>query len=649
MSSIAFPHLFSPFTIGDVTFKNRILSTGHDTMLAEHGLVGDDLIAYHKARAEGGAGLIVVQAAAIHENARYTAHVLMLTHDDCIEGYRRLVEVCGAHDCRVIAQLFHPGREVMDTDEGALRVAYGPSATRSDRFHVIPRAMDRALIDDVIEGYGAGARRMAQAGVHGVELVASHGYLPAQFLNPRVNRRTDDYGGSLENRLRFLRRAIAACREEIGLVGLRISGNEKDPDGLSEPETLEAIIALADDLDYINVIAGTSASHGGAVHIVPPMIVETAYVAPFAATVKALSHTAVFVAGRINQPHIAEQVLNSDQADMCGMTRAMIADPEMANKAAAGAVDDIRACIGCNQACIGHFQKGEPISCIQYPETGRELRYGKLTRSPRPRNVMVIGGGPGGMKAAAVAAARGHKVTLHEAGAQLGGQALLAQLLPGRAEFGGIVTNLAREVERAGVTVRRNSTVDKALIEAEQPDAVIVATGATSHWPDIEGVDEAHVVDAWQVLKGEANVGGAVVIADWACDWIGMGIAEKLARDGCHVRLAVTGLISGERTPSYVRDSGNAILHRLGVEVIPYARLFGVDEDTVYMRHTASGEPIIFETVDTLVLAQGHESLDELSEILAGLAIETHLIGDCLSPRSAEEAVLEGLKAAAVI
>ena len=253
------------------------------------------------------------------------------------------------------------------------------------------------------------------------------------------------------------------------------------------------------------------------------------------------------------------------------------------------------------------------------------------------------------MKAAAVAADRGHHVSLFEASPRLGGQALLAQLLPGRAEFGGIVTNLAREVERAGVEVRRNTAVDRALIEAEAPDAVILATGATAHWPEIEGADEAHVVDAWQVLAGEANVGGAVVVADWACDWIGMGIAEKLARDGCHVRLAVTGLIAGERVPPYVRDSWNAILHTLGVEVIPYAKLFGVDSDTVYMRHTASGEPIIFEAVDTLVLAQGHESRDELSAILGELHIETHLIGDCLSPRTAEEAVLEGLKAASVI
>ena len=652
MTSNQFPTLFSPLTIGNLTIKNRIFSTGHDTMLPEHGMVGDALVAYHEARASGGAGLIVLQVAAIHESAFYTSHILLAADDDCIPGYRRIAETLHGHGCKAIAQLFHPGREVMDADDGALRLAYAPSAVRSDRFKVMPRPLSQALIDDIIAGFASGTRRMREAGIDGVELIASHGYLLAQFINPRVNLRQDDYGGSLDNRLRFVRQAIVAARSEIGadmIVGMRISGDEKDPDGLNEEETLEAIAALAPDLDYVNVIAGTSASMGGAVHIVPPMSVETGYVAPFAAAVKARVDIPVFVAGRINQPQIAEQVLRSSQADMCGMTRAMISDPEMANKAREGRPDDIRACIGCNQACIGHFHLGYSISCIQHPESGRETRFGSTTQAARPKTVVVAGGGPGGMKAAAVAAERGHRVTLYEAAAQLGGQALLAQLLPGRAEFGGIVTNLAREVERAGVEVIRNTALDRALVEAVAPDAVIVATGAIPHWPAIEGGDEAHVVDAWQVLKGEANVGGSVVVSDWRCDWIGMGLAEKLARDGCRVRLAVNGLVAGERIPFYVRDAWNGILHELGVEVIPYASLFGADADTVYMRHAASGESMVFEGVDTLVLAQGHDAVDSLADELEGLDLELHMVGDCLSPRTAEEAVFEGLKVAAAL
>jgi len=647
-----FPNLFAPLTLRGCRIKNRIFSTGHDTSVPTDGTVNDALIAYHEARARGGAGLIVVQVSGVHDTARYTTHILMATDDDCIPGYRRLVEACHAENCKVFVQLFHPGREIMESQDGCLPVAYAPSVSPSERFHVIPRAMPRDMIAEVVSGYGDAARRIAEAGADGVEIVASHGYLPAQFLNPRVNRRDDDYGGSEDNRLRFLREVIADIREKSGdelVVGMRISGDEKDPEGLTDMESLGACETLQSDLDYLNVIAGTSASVGGAVHIVPPMIIENAYVAPFAAAVRQKVSIPVFVAGRINQPQIAEQVLSSGQADMCGMTRAMICDPEMPVKTESGRLDDVRVCIGCNQACIGHFHLGYPISCIQHPETGRELRYGSRRLAARKRRVLVAGGGPGGMKAAAVAAERGHEVKLYEAGTRLGGQALLAQLLPGRAEFGGIVTNLQREIELAGVEVIIGAAVDKDLVAEVAPDAVVVATGGQPRWPEVEGIDEAHVVDAWQILKDQANVGGSVVVADWRCDWVGLGIAEKLARNGCHVRLAVNGLMAGQHIPNYVRDSWVGILHKLGVEIVPYARLFGVDRETVYCQHTASGDPLIFEGTDTLVLCQGHEPDTTLAEALINWNGEVHLIGDCLAPRTAEEAVFEGLKAGSEI
>jgi NADPH-dependent 2,4-dienoyl-CoA reductase/sulfur reductase-like enzyme len=309
---------------------------------------------------------------------------------------------------------------------------------------------------------------------------------------------------------------------------------------------------------------------------------------------------------------------------MVGMTRAMICDPEMAAKAESGRLDDIRACIGCNQACIGHFHKGYPISCIQHPETGRELVYGARGKTDKPKKVLVAGGGPAGMKAAAVLAERGHHVTLCEASSQLGGQALIAQLLPGRAEFGGIVTNLTREMELAGVEVRRNTTVDGDFITGFHPDAIVVATGARPRRPDFEGRDTMHTVDAWQVLQGNANVGSSVVIADWRADWIGMGLAEKLARDGCRVRLCVNGLMAGELVPWYVRDHQIGELHKLGVEIIAYARLFGADSGTVYMQHTANGEAIVLEGADTLILAQGHESVGTLEDLLADWPGELH-------------------------
>lgn len=648
MADTRFPHLFQPLTIRGVTLKNRIMSTGHDTTLPTDGTVNDALVAYHRARAKGGAGLIVTQVAGVHETARYTSHLLMATEDACIPGYRRLAEACHAEGCVVFSQLFHPGREIMESADGLLAVAYAPSVTPNERFRVMPRALSEAMIDEIVQGYAQAARRMRAAGLDGVELVASHGYLPAQFLSPRVNRRTDPYGGSEENRARFAEevlRAIRAATDEAFVVGLRISADEREENGLSGPEALAACQRLEPLLDYVNITTGTSATLGGAVHIVPPMAYQNAYLAPDAARYRQVLKVPVFVAGRINQPHDAEAVLAAGKADVCGMTRALICDPEMPVKAEAGRTDDIRACIACNQACIGHFHRGLPISCIQHPETGRELAYGEMEPAKVRRKIMVVGGGPGGMKAAVTAAARGHEVTLYEAANQLGGQALLAQLLPRRAEFGGIVTNLSRELELAQVRVVRGVRVTAEMIAGERPDLVILATGATPYRPEIETDGHVQIVDAWQILKGEAKAGGRVVIADWRSDWIAPGLAERLAGEGSMVSLALSGTHLGEALPLYVRDDIAATLHRAGVSVTPYARLFGTVGDAVYFQHTASGEPVTFEGIDTLVLCLGHQPVSELEEQVRALGVDVVGIGDCMAPRTAEEAVYEGMVA----
>ena len=648
MSHPTFPHLFEPLELRGKRLKNRIMSSGHDTSMPTDNLVNEQLIAYHRARAEGGVGLIVLQVAGVHDSARYTSHVLMATDDACIDGYRRLAETCHAHGTLVLSQIFHPGREIMESADGLLAVAYSPSAVPNERFRVMPRALDQDMIDEIIQGYADAARRLHQAGLDGVELVASHGYLPAQFINPRVNRRTDGYNGELEQRLRFIREIIAAMRASTDpdfIIGLRISADERDPEGLTEDESLSAVQHLQPLLDYVHIVAGTSASLGGAVHIVPPMAVEAAYLAREAGTFKAGLSIPLFVTGRINQPQEAEAIIAKGQADVCGMTRALICDPQMPNKSDSGRSEDVRACIACNQACIGHFHKGLPISCIQHPETGRELIFGQPKPCARRKRILVVGGGPAGMKAAAVAAQRGHQVTLYEAASQLGGQVLLAQLLPRRSEFGGASTNLQREMHLAGVEVLRNTRVDRALVEREQPDLVIIASGARPYWPEFERGGELQVVDAWQVLRDEVQLGRSVVVADWRCDWIGPGIAERLVRAGHQVQLAVNGTHCGESLPLYVRDQLAGELHKLAIPIIPYARLYGCDDSTVYLQHTASGEPMLLENVDSLVLCQGHQSVDDLGEQLKGL-VEFRRIGDCLAPRTVEEAIYEGLKVA---
>ena len=647
---MSFSHLFTPHEIRGHEFRNRIFSSAHQTILVRSGSPGVEMAAYHEARARGGTGLIILESSRPYSDDVSASYYIDSSTDACIPGYRMVADAVHKHGCKVFGQINHGGR-IAYTHEGMQIVSHAPSMVPDHRFHCMPRVMSTVYVRNIINAFAAAAGRMAEAGLDGAELTASHGMLIAQFLNPQTNFREDEFGGSSENRFRIVSEMIAATRQVVGndfIIGMRISAEELEPDGLDQAAWLDICRRLSDEeeLDYLSVTVGSMMGLAGSVHVVPPMFIDHAYTAPHAGNIKREVRQSVLVTGRINQPQLAEQILVQEQADMCGMTRALISDPEMPNKARVGQLDDIRACIGCNQACIGHYHQGVRISCIQHPVSGRELTLGTHPPAKTTRKVLVAGGGPGGMKAAAVAAERGHQVILCEKNQSLGGQALLAQTLPGRVEFGGIVDNLRREMELNAVDIRLNTAVDKALIEAEKPDAVIIATGATPYLPELDISEETHAADAWQILKGDVKPGASVVVADWRCDWVGMGLAEKLAREGSQVRLCVDGEMAGQNLQRYLRWHWAGELHKLGVEVISYARLFGADGDTAYFQHTTSGEPIICENMDTLVIAQGHRPDTALEQDLAEIDVEVHLAGDCLSPRSAEEAVYEGLMVA---
>ena len=647
--------LFEPLIIRKKVLKNRIFSTGHMAVMLKEGCPTESMIAYHEAKAKGGAALTIIEAARVHPSGDSGRPAIRAYDPSCISGYKKLTAACHRYDCLVFGQLTHPGREMADLEDGTSPVAYAPSAIPNERFHVMPRELSEHMIQEIVVGFKISAQNLKKARLDGIEIVASHGYLLGQFLNKNINKRQDRYGGNFENRHRILDEIIDAVKlgsSNDMLIGVRLSGDEKEFRGIELQETIKIVEKLTQNkkIDYINVTAGTSAGLAGSTHIVPSMRFEAGYTTPLAKAIKGVTNKPVFVAGRINTPQIAEEALLNKAADMCGMTRALISDPQMPQKAESGRLDEITACVGCNQACIGHMLNGKPISCIQSPETGRELTFNKLKPPLKKRQILIIGGGPAGMKAATVAASRGHEVKLIEASSKLGGQINLAEKLPGRSEFGGITTNLANKLNRQNVEIKLNTKVSADFVMQEAPEVVILATGGRSFEPIIEGRENAHVVTAWQILEGKANVGSRVAIADWRCDWVGLGLAELLARQGCHVRLACNGMVPGQTVNQYVRDNWLGILHKLNVETLTHLRLHGIDSEDAYFQHTLSGEPVILNDVDTLVTAFGAGSSNSLEKDLKNnFQSKLHVIGDALSPRTVEEAILDGLKTSTAI
>jgi 2,4-dienoyl-CoA reductase-like NADH-dependent reductase (Old Yellow Enzyme family) len=647
---LMFESLLQPMRLGSTRLRNRIFNPPHGTTLGHQGVVTDDLIAYHLARARGGVGLIIMESMTVHPSYGFEGAFLYAGSDRIVDGLNRLATRCRAEETPVFGQLFHAGRGVRLSHDGSRPLSYSASDVPDERYRVVPVPMPNDMVWELIESYVDAAGRLADADLDGVEILASMGYLIAQFLNPETNRRTDEFGGELENRMRFLREVVNRSRARIGqdkTLGIRVTLDEKTASGMPAGEMITVCEKLETDgnIDYFSVISGSSASPEGWIHVFPPMSVAPGFVADDAARLKQSVSKPVLVAGRINQPRLAADIIDEGKADMVGMARALIADPEFVNKVASGRAADIRACVGCNQACVGHRLAHFPVSCIQNPLSGREQAMGMVQPATEPKNILVIGGGPAGMKSAVVAAERGHRVQLHERTGKLGGQVNLAEALPGRAEFGGVTTNLQHELRQAGVEIQLNSELDADAVGRIAPDHVVLATGARPRLPAVE-TDGVDLIDSWSVISGAARAGKNVVIADWSCDWSGLGVAEKLARDGHYVRLLSGGSVAGESIQAIVRDQWIGVLHGLGVEMIPYARFYGALDGNAYFQHMTGGEPIVCESVDTVVSCSAPQANRDCDWLDKMEDLRVFRIGDALAPRTVEEAVLEGLRLA---
>lgn len=646
-----FPHLFNPFTLGNLRLKNRIVSTAHGTYMPVNGLQTAQIVEYQRERAKGGVGLIILEATSTHPTGIGVGRYAVAHTDDCIPGYRAVIDAIHAEGVPVLVQLYHPGRDDIagGTSDGTIAPTWSASAVRCEANQLMPRAMPVALIAEIVTSYGAAAARLMQAGADGIEISAHHGHLISQFMDPRTNLRTDGYGGSFENRFRLMREIVATVRSAIGpakLLGVRLPSDEMSLAGLGHADALKeaAAVDALEEVDFIHVTPGSCATLDGLVHVAPTMAFSAGYNSPQFAALRQVVSKPMLATGRMNDPQVAETLVAGNDADLVGMTRALICDPEMPSKAEAGLTEDIRYCVGCNQACIGHGRKGGFVTCIQRPETGRLAEFIPAP-APHRRYILIAGGGPAGMKAAVTAARRGHRAVLCEAGPRLGGNIRLAERLPGRAEFGGVATNLMAEVSRFGIEVRLNAPVTRAMVMQEDPAAVIIATGALPARPAFPGSDDPAVLHGWEVLDHPPRLGKSILIADSTLDWVGLGLAEMLARAGHDLRLCVLGFGAGDNLPGTTKGHALGVLHGLGVRVEPLMRLGGFQDGTAFFEHAINGSVIEFAGVDNLILCHGGTSDTRLEDELAGMEIPVIVAGDALGARTVEEAILEGARA----
>ncbi|MGI8505491.1 MAG: FAD-dependent oxidoreductase [Solirubrobacteraceae bacterium] len=651
-----YPTLLSPVEIGPLTLRNRVVSTSHQTGLVEDHLPTADLIAYHEARARGGVGAIFLEATAVHANGLLTSHTVGGFLPGIVPVYHRLSERLHGHGAGLIVQLLHGGREQISAAPRPPAVA--PSAVPSLRFKSEPRALTLREIGELIEGYATCASLAAQGGVDGIEVSMSHGYLPAQFLSPLSNRRADGYDGSLSARLRFSLEILEAVRAAAGerlAVGVRLSADELVPGGLGIEECAEVTARLHDGglVDYVSLVLGHSAFPAASTWIAPPPPVPAGAIAEPAAAIRAaVPDVKLLATTRLVDLAAAEALVARGTADLVGMTRALIADPELVSKAIAGRAEEVIECVGCNQACIGHYHAGVPIGCAVNARTGRELTLAppKPTTGPKApepravrRRVLVIGAGPAGAAAALEAAAHGDAAMLVEREDEIGGQLRLAGLAPAHAEvWERYRRSTAARLHAAGVTIKLGVEADAQL--AEGYELVVLATGARAYDPEL-AISQAAVCQAWEAIRDPRAVGAPALVADWGGGWDGLDAAERLAGAGVEVTLACAAPVPGETLHQYQRNLYLARLDELGVEILHHHELTAADGRPA-LRHVFSGAAKPLPALATLVLAQGRVPVDELwSELEAHPgAIRA---GDVLSPRTLEEAVLEGTLAVA--
>ncbi len=643
--TMQFTKLFEPTHIGKMEIKNRIVMPPMGTnMGTPDGHVTEDIVCYYRERAKGGVGLIIVETTCVDAPVgKTTAYQLAIDNDRFIPGLSRLAETIHLHGAKAVLQLQHGGRGTKSSITGIQPVAPSPIpmpyGTQVGYEGEVPRELATAEIKGLVRKFARAALRAKKAGFDGVEIHSTGYYLPAQFLSSTANARQDEYGGSLNNRARFLTEIIRAVREAVGQdcpLLCKISAMELGPGaGLTLDEAHEvarmAEEAGADALEIAAMLWGVIP------RLPPPTAEAPGGLLPFIEGLKKAVRIPLIAAARIT-PELGEKALQQGQADLIAMGKALIADPELPLKALSDRVDEIRPCIGCLRCIDNQTVKGKGIMCSVNAAVGRE-RESELKPALKSKSVFVIGGGPAGMEAARVAALRGHRVTLYERQDKLGGQLLEAIIPPHKDNMKPFLEYMTRQMANRGVNVKLGIEADDRVISQARPDAVVLAAGVTTSVPRIKGIGGAGVLTARNVLHG-AKVGDSVIVIGGGL--VGCETADYLAQEGKKVTIVemldeVAGVM-----PLALRNMLLARLDDMKVTVLTGVKCQEFTKGSLLIIVEEGLEKTI--PFNTVVIAAGGRANQSLLDGLRRTVPAVHCAGDCVEPRGIAEAMADGLR-----
>ena len=637
--------LFTSAKIGNCEIPNRLIVPAMVMNLCtEEGMITDRYIKYIEEKAKGGWGMVITEDYAVNANAKGYKFIPGLYNDEQIEGNKKLTETVHKYDTKIFCQMYHPGRQSKHEVNGNVQ-PIAPSAIKDPFCMDLPREMTIEEIHQIVQDFGSTARRVKEAGFDGIEIHAAHGYLISEFLSPFTNKRVDEYGGCFENRTRILDEVYACIRENVGNdfpVQVRVSANEYLLGGRTEADTYELVRHLDElGVDAIHISNGMYASPVIR-QIIAPMYTEHAFNMDTAEQVKKLVSCPVIVTNRINDPKMADTILKMGKADFIGMGRGSLADPYLPAKAKSGQFENIRYCIGCLQGCEAGLLAGTCATCLVNPRVGREYEN-PMEKTEAPKKVMVIGGGPAGLMAAETAAKIGHNVTVYEAGSWLGGQFRSAAFPPGKGELSTFVSSLRKSLIDLKIPVNMGVEVTEEMIRDEKPDAVIIATGAKPLSLPIKGMDGENVVNAEDVLLGNADVkpGPVVVCGGGEVGGETAHFLTQVCQDITLVEMRDDILVDmfplmKMQLMEYIREAG--------IKVLTSARVAEITEDSV--KYTDSEGNLQTVPAATVVSAFGYKAYNPLEEAARKYCDNVKVVGCAVKAGNALVAVREGYEAA---